>query len=145
MPLAARRNAYNSMSCPFLEALNPCHSEGPLLARRIPRMLSPRGRRSKIQARMPRKQRFYYVYILSSLTGTLYTGITNSIYNRTLQHKGKETPGFTSKYEVDRLVYYEVFTNVRAAIRREKEIKGWTRKKEDCSDRVCESKVARSG
>jgi len=41
---------------------------------------------------MPKKQRFYYVYILSSLTGTLYTGITNSIYNRTLQHKGKETP-----------------------------------------------------
>jgi putative endonuclease len=78
---------------------------------------------------MPRKQRFYYMYILSSLTGTLYTGITNSIYNRTLQHKGKDTPGFTSKYEVDRLVYYEVFTNVRAAIRREKEIKGWTRKK----------------
>jgi predicted GIY-YIG superfamily endonuclease len=53
---------------------------------------------------MPRKQRFYYVYILSSLTGTLYTGITNSIYNRTLQHKGKEPPGFTSKYDVDRLV-----------------------------------------
>ena len=78
---------------------------------------------------MPKKQRFYYVYILSSLTGTLYTGITNSLYNRTLQHKGKETPGFTSKYDVDRLVYYEVFTNVRAAIRREKEIKGWTRKK----------------
>jgi putative endonuclease len=59
----------------------------------------------------------------------LRAGITNSIYNRTLQHKGKETPGFTSKYDVDRLVYYEVFTNVRAAIRREKEIKGWTRKK----------------
>jgi putative endonuclease len=56
---------------------------------------------------MPKKQRFYYVYILSSLTGTLYTGITNSIYNRTLQHKGKETPGFTSKYDVSRLVYYE--------------------------------------
>jgi putative endonuclease len=78
---------------------------------------------------MPRKQRFYYVYILSSLTGTLYTGITNSIYNRTLQHKGKDNPGFTSKYDVNRLVYYEVFTNVGAAIRREKEIKGWTRKK----------------
>jgi putative endonuclease len=78
---------------------------------------------------MPKKQRFYYVYILSSLTGTLYTGITNSIYNRALQHKSKEPPGFTSKYGVDRLVYYEVFTNVRAAIRQEKEIKGWTRKK----------------
>ncbi len=77
----------------------------------------------------PKKQRFYYVYILSSLSGTLYTGITNSIYNRTLQHKGKETSGLTSKYDVDRLVYYEVFKDVRAAIRREKEIKGWTRKK----------------
>ena len=78
---------------------------------------------------MARKQRFYYVYILSSLTGTLYTGVTNNIYNRTLQHKGKESPGFTSKYDVNRLVYYETFTDVRAAIRREKEIKGWTRKK----------------
>jgi putative endonuclease len=78
---------------------------------------------------MPRKQRFYYFYTLSSLPGTLYAGITNNIYNRTLQHKSKETPGFTSKYDVDRLVYYEVFKDVRAAIRREKEIKGWTRKK----------------
>jgi putative endonuclease len=78
---------------------------------------------------MLRKQRFYYVYILSSLSGTLYTGITNSLYRRTLQHKGKETPGFTSRYGVDRLVYYETFHDVRAAIRREKEIKGWTRKK----------------
>ena len=54
---------------------------------------------------MARNPRSYYVYILSSLSGTLYTGITNSIYNRTLQHKSKETPGFTSKYGVDRLVY----------------------------------------
>jgi len=46
-----------------------------------------------------------------------------------LQHKNKETPGFTSKYDVNRLVYYEVFRDVLAAIRREKEIKGWTRKK----------------
>jgi putative endonuclease len=82
-----------------------------------------------MQRRMPRKQRLYYVYILSSLSGTLYTGITNNIYNRTLQHKNKENPGFTSKYDVNRLVYYEVFKDVRAAIRREKEIKGWTRKK----------------
>jgi putative endonuclease len=78
---------------------------------------------------MSRKQRFYYAYILSSLSGTLYTGITNSIYHRTLQHKNKETAGFTSKYDVSRLVYFERFRDVRAAIRREKEIKGWTRKK----------------
>jgi predicted GIY-YIG superfamily endonuclease len=108
-------------------------------------MLSLRGRRGKIQAPMPRKQRFYYVYILSSVTGTLYTGITNSIYNRTLQHKGKDTPGFTSKYEVDRLVYYEVFTNVRAANSSGKRNQRLDSQKEDCSDRVCESEEARSG
>ena|ERR1700686_3172676 len=78
---------------------------------------------------MLRKQRFYYVYILSSLSGTLYTGVTNNLYRRTLEHKSKETPGFTSRYGVDRLVYYEAFHDVRAAILREKEIKGWTRKK----------------
>ena len=78
---------------------------------------------------MPKKQRYYYVYILSSLSGTLYTGITNNLFNRTLQHKNKENPGFTAKYDVNRLVYYETFIDVRAAIRREKEIKGWTRKK----------------
>ena len=77
---------------------------------------------------MARKQRFYYVYILSSLSGT-HTGITNSLFNRTLQHKSKANPGFTAKYDVNRLVYYEVFAAVRLAIRREKEIKGWTRKK----------------
>ena len=78
---------------------------------------------------MPRQPRTYYVYILTSNSGTLYTGITNSIFHRTLQHKHKETSGFTSKYDVTRLVYYEVFNDVHAAIRREKEIKGWTRKK----------------
>ncbi len=69
---------------------------------------------------MPKRERFYYVYILSILTGTLYTGITNSIYNRTLQHRGKETPGFTSKYDVNRLVYFEVYKDVLAAIRRKR-------------------------
>lgn len=78
---------------------------------------------------MSRQPRTYYVYILTSNSGTLYTGITNSIFHRTLQHKSKETPGFTSKYDVTRLVYYELFNDVHAAIRREKEIKGWARKK----------------
>jgi putative endonuclease len=78
---------------------------------------------------VPRKPRTYYVYILTSDSGTLYTGITNSIFHRVLQHRGKETPGFTSKYDVNRLVYCEAFSDVAIAIRREKEIKGWTRKK----------------
>lgn len=87
------------------------------MARRIPKVS------------MPRKPRAYYGYILTSNSGTLYAGVTNSIFSRTLQHKRKETPGFTSKYDVTRLVYYEMFSDVRAAIRREKEIKGWTRAK----------------
>jgi putative endonuclease len=78
---------------------------------------------------VPAKERTYYVYILTSDSGTLYTGVTNSIYRRVLEHRNKETPGFTSKYNVTRLVYYQSFTNVHAAIRREKEIKNWTRKK----------------
>ncbi len=94
---------------------------------------------------MPKKERFYYVYILSSLTGTLYTGITNSIYNRTLQHGGKETPGFTSKYDVNRLVYFEVYKDVLAAIRREKRDQGLDSQEKDCADRVGESKVGRLG
>jgi len=78
---------------------------------------------------VPGKERTYYVYILTSDSGTLYTGVTNSIFHRTLQHKNKATPGFTSKYGVNRLVYYESFSDVLIAIRREKEIKGWTRKR----------------
>ena len=94
---------------------------------------------------MPRKQRFYYVYILSSLTGTLYTGITNSIYNRTLQHKGKENPGFTSKYEVDRLNLLRSFHQRAGGNSSGKRSQRLDSQKEDCSDRVCESEVARSG
>jgi putative endonuclease len=78
---------------------------------------------------MPAKEHRYYVYILTSHSGTLYTGITNNLAARTRQHKNKETLGFTSKYDVNRLVYYETYGDVRLAIRREKEIKGWTRKK----------------
>jgi putative endonuclease len=78
---------------------------------------------------VPRRERTYYVYILSSLSGTLYTGVTNSIFHRTLQHRNKETPGFTSKYDVNRLVYYETFSYVLNAIARKKRIKGWTRKR----------------
>ena len=115
------------------------------MPRRIPRMPAQRRRRYNTILVMPRKPRFYYVYILASLSGTLYTGITNSIYKRTLQHKNKETPGFTSKYDVNRLVYYEVFRDVLAAIRREKEIKGWTRKKKIALIESVKCKMARLG
>ena len=66
---------------------------------------------------------------MTSLGGTLYTGVTNNLYVRVLTHKKKEIPGFTKKYNVTRLVYYEESNSIQAAIAREKQIKGWTRKK----------------
>jgi putative endonuclease len=59
----------------------------------------------------------------------LYIGITSQMQIRAGQHKDGEFGGFTSRYKMDRLVYYEVFGDVRAAIRREKQLKGWTRLK----------------
>ncbi len=59
--------------------------------------------------------------------GTLYTGITNNLTRRVYEHKHKLVEGFTSKYGLSRLVYYEVFDDIRLAIAREKQIKGWLR------------------
>ncbi len=73
--------------------------------------------------------KLYFTYIMSSLGGTLYTGVTNNIFNRVLTHKQKRQPGFTQKYNVTRLVYYEVSACIKTAISREKEIKGWKRSK----------------
>ncbi len=71
----------------------------------------------------------YFAYIVSSRSGTLYIGMTNSIYRRALQHKHGEIEGFASKYHCNRLVYYESFDDVHKAIGREKQLKGWTRAK----------------
>jgi putative endonuclease len=71
----------------------------------------------------------YYVYIMSSRSLTLYVGVTNSIYQRALQHKSGEVEGFTKRYRINRLVYYENFKYIGNAIAREKEIKGWSRAK----------------
>jgi putative endonuclease len=73
--------------------------------------------------------RRYYVYILTNASGTLYTGVTNSLWRRWHEHKLHTRPGFTSRYHIDRLVYFEIFGSIRAAIRREKQIKGWLRAK----------------
>jgi len=61
----------------------------------------------------------------------LYTGITNDLERRIYEHKNKLVKGFTSKYNVDKLVYYEYTSDVLTAISREKQIKGWTRKKKN--------------
>jgi putative endonuclease len=76
---------------------------------------------------MREREKRYCVYIMASLSGTLYTGVTNSVRRRSLEHKCGEGSSFTARYEVDRLVYYEVFRYVNNAIAREKQIKGWRR------------------
>jgi putative endonuclease len=76
-----------------------------------------------------REKRSYYVYILASFSGTLYVGVTNDIEGRMQQHKSQTIKGFTEKYGVTRLLYYEEFDDVHMAIAREKEIKKWRREK----------------
>ncbi|HEY7768695.1 GIY-YIG nuclease family protein [Longimicrobium sp.] len=71
----------------------------------------------------------YYVYILTSESGTLYVGMTNDLIRRVHEHKHKLVPGFTARYAVDRLVYFEHTHDVAGAISREKQIKSWSRKK----------------
>ncbi len=70
-----------------------------------------------------------YVYIMASRSRTLYTGVTNNLERRVSQHKLKLVPGFTARYNISRLVYYERHGDIREAIRREKQIKGWLREK----------------
>lgn len=76
-----------------------------------------------------RTQKSYFVYILASLSGTLYIGVTNDLQRRVFQHKQHEVEGFTKEYDVGRLVYWETFYDVRNAIDREKQLKGWRREK----------------
>lgn len=70
----------------------------------------------------------YYVYIMTNSSRTLYTGVTDDLVRRVYEHKNKLIKGFTQKYNITRLVYYEITSDVKAAIQREKQIKGWVRK-----------------
>ena len=71
----------------------------------------------------------FWVYIMGSNSGTLYTGFTNNIHVRVIQHKNGEIEGFTKRYECHRLLLFENYDLVGRAIAREKEIKGWRRSK----------------
>jgi putative endonuclease len=72
--------------------------------------------------------RSFYVYILASgIGGTLYIGVTNDLIRRVAEHRLKMVKGFTKKYEVDRLVYFEQFDDIENAIKREKQLKKWNR------------------
>ena len=75
---------------------------------------------------MPRE---YYVYIMTNKSRMLYTGVINNLMRRVQEHKNKQVPGFTSKYNIRFLVYFESTNDIHAALRREKQIKGWLRKK----------------
>ncbi len=71
-----------------------------------------------------------YTYILfSQRNGTLYVGVTNDLKRRITEHKEKMIPGFTQRYGVDKLGYFEEYNDIRLAIQREKELKGWNRKR----------------
>jgi putative endonuclease len=70
----------------------------------------------------------YYVYIMSSLSRTLYAGVTNDLERRVGEHKESEPGSFTARYNINRLVYFEEFSDIDEAIAREKEIKSMTRR-----------------
>lgn len=74
----------------------------------------------------------YFVYILTNKNNTtLYIGITNDLLRRLHEHKYKVVPGFTNKYNLDKLIYYEETNDVTVAIEREKQLKKWSRKKKE--------------
>ena len=77
---------------------------------------------------MPRAKT-YYIYVMTNKSGTLYAGVTGNIKARVWQHKNGQVEGFTKKYNITRLMYYESFGDISSAIAREKEIKGWVRRK----------------
>jgi putative endonuclease len=78
------------------------------------------------------KLHHYYVYIITNNYNTvLYTGITNNMVRRSYEHKQGSIPGFCSKYNVHKLVYFEMFSHVNDAINREKQIKGYRREKKN--------------
>jgi len=73
----------------------------------------------------------YFTYIMASVSGTVYIGMTGNIKKRVYEHKEGLVDGFTKEYECKKLVYYEHFTDVYAAIKREKELKKWRREKKE--------------
>ena len=77
----------------------------------------------------PKERRSYCVYIMGSLSGTLYIGFTGNLHKRIFEHKFHQMEGFTNKYDVERLLYWGSFDDVHKAIAREKQLKGWSRAK----------------
>ncbi len=77
------------------------------------------------------KDHSYFVYMMASNSGTLYTGVTNNLVQRVYQHKNDLLEGFSKKYQCHKLVYFEECPDVLSAIAREKQIKNWRREKKE--------------
>ena len=100
----------------------------------------------------PERIHIYFVYILTNSNNTcLYTGVTNDLERRCFEHKQKKIRGFTKKYNVDKLIYFEQFDSINDAIAREKQVKGYSRLKkiklvnnlnEDWNDLYHDGKIA---
>ncbi len=71
----------------------------------------------------------YYVYIMTNKSRVLYVGVTNDLERRIYEHRQKLVPGFTAKYNITQLAYFEVTQDIHAALAREKQIKGWVRRR----------------
>jgi putative endonuclease len=95
-----------------------CHSER-----------SPRSEESRIRRCAKGLRKSYYVYLMSSPSRTLYAGVTNDLERRVNEHKNGAFDGFTRRYRIDRLVYFQETNDVNAAIAAEKQIKGLSRSK----------------
>ncbi len=88
-----------------------------------------RSEATKQSRRKDMNEHVSYVYIMFNFrNGTLYTGVTNNLIRRVGEHKSKTVEGFTKKYNIDKLDYYEIYTDITDAIYREKQIKGGSRK-----------------
>jgi len=74
-------------------------------------------------------KKVYYLYILRNHSGNFYIGITSNLIKRVWEHKNKFVKGFTEKYNIDKLIYYETYSDPETAILREKQLKNWSRKK----------------
>ena len=72
-------------------------------------------------------EKTYCIYIMSNISKMLYVGVTNNLGKRVFEHKSRYITGYTRKYNLFKLVYFEPFSDIRDAIRREKQIKGWRR------------------
>lgn len=73
------------------------------------------------------KEKYYYVYIMANINKVLYIGYTDCLFKRCLQHKSGFYDGFTKKYKINKLVYFESYNSEFDALKREKELKGWKR------------------